>query len=280
MIIRKIIAGILASAMMFSNLVIVVHSDTNLRVPNKETVQEIIVEETFSTEAEETIEQQPVVEFQYFEYQPGLSKETILNEITKMEEYLIYLSQFDIEYSIYESQERMVKFATYFYQKDIEYYENWEKKSIEYPEATKVWLYMKNEFGWSDEVCAGIMGNIMAEVGGGAPAGALAFGEKWKIDRASGMGMFQWTDNRRKEAKSIYGDSLTIEQQLQFMHDELYGIDGATKQVSDSERTKILEGTSPESIAYSFAVYFERCDPAYRSARKSYARFAYNYFTK
>lgn len=35
----------------------------------------------------------------------------------------------------------------------------------EYPVATYIWCYMKEQ-GWSDYVCAGIMGNIMQETGG------------------------------------------------------------------------------------------------------------------
>lgn len=35
----------------------------------------------------------------------------------------------------------------------------------EYPVATEIWNFMKAQ-GWNDYVCAGIMGNIMAEVGG------------------------------------------------------------------------------------------------------------------
>ena len=35
----------------------------------------------------------------------------------------------------------------------------------EYPAATYIWSYMKEQ-GWSDYVCAGIMGNIMQETGG------------------------------------------------------------------------------------------------------------------
>lgn len=35
----------------------------------------------------------------------------------------------------------------------------------EYPAATYIWGYMKDQ-GWSDYVCAGIMGNIMQETGG------------------------------------------------------------------------------------------------------------------
>ena len=41
----------------------------------------------------------------------------------------------------------------------------WAEKEAKYPVATYIWRYMK-DLGWSDAVCAGIMGNMMAEVGG------------------------------------------------------------------------------------------------------------------
>jgi hypothetical protein len=42
----------------------------------------------------------------------------------------------------------------------------WSEKSGSYPVATQVWRYMKEVLGWNDYVCAGVMGNMMAEVGG------------------------------------------------------------------------------------------------------------------
>ena len=60
---------------------------------------------------------------------------------------------------------------------DYEYYSNiiselqrkaeekWIAKMKKYPTASYVWQYMKN-LGWSDYVCAGIMGNLMTETGG------------------------------------------------------------------------------------------------------------------
>ena len=275
MLIKKFLASFLVCSMITSNMLVGQCGGTRVLTSKNEIETTITTEETIVME-----EEIPTPDFQRFEYQMGLSKEEIENEISTMQEYLIYLTQFDIEPQYYEMEEHSIRLVMALYNQDISYYEKWEEKSAKYPEATKVWLYMKEYFGWSDEVCAGIMGNIMAEIGGGASEGALGFGEKWKIDKSSGMGMFQWTSGRRKEIKSIYGNNPTIEQQLEFMYDELYGTDGVTKQVKDSELEKILNGQSPESIAYSFATYFERCDPAYRSARKNYARFAYNYFTK
>ena len=50
------------------------------------------------------------------------------------------------------------------------------RKWTEYPEAMFIWSYMKSKFGWSDETCAGIMGNMMAEVGGGTLSGLRNWG--------------------------------------------------------------------------------------------------------
>ena len=41
----------------------------------------------------------------------------------------------------------------------------WNERKIKNPIATEIWLYLKKQ-GYNDYVCAGILGNIMAEVGG------------------------------------------------------------------------------------------------------------------
>ena len=43
--------------------------------------------------------------------------------------------------------------------------EHWHQKEEEYPTATYIWTYFK-DLGYSNQVCAGILGNIMAETGG------------------------------------------------------------------------------------------------------------------
>ena len=157
------------------------------------------------------------------------------------------------------------------------YYEqqeaHFEKCAQEYPVATQVWLYMKNEFGWSDTVCAGIMGNLMAECGG-----CWTSDLNWQLDKPHGTGMVQWLGSRRTQLKQIYGDNPTVEEQLEFMRDELYGTDGVTKQVTDWQLNKIMNAETPEECAFAFATYFERCAEQHRSIRKGYARRAYEYF--
>lgn len=163
-----------------------------------------------------------------------------------------------------------------YYQEQFEIWEEkrkWEVRASEYPVATQVWLYMKNELGYSDIVCAGIMGNMMAECGG-----CWTSDLDWDVSSSSGFGMIQWLGGRKKQLFSIYGDTPSIEDQLNFMHDELYGTNGVTWQVTQSQLDKIMNAETPEECAYAFACYFERCGKGHRAPRRGYARRAYEYF--
>ena len=163
-----------------------------------------------------------------------------------------------------------------YYQEQFEIWEEkhkWEVRASEYPVATQVWLYMKNELGYNDIVCAGIMGNMMAECGG-----CWTSDLDWGVRSSSGYGMIQWLGGRRSQLFSVYGENPTIEDQLNFMHDELYGTDGITWQVSQWQLDKIMNASTPEECAYAFACYFERCGEGHRAPRRGYARTAYEYF--
>ena len=164
-----------------------------------------------------------------------------------------------------------------YYQEQFEIWEEkhkWEVRESEYPVATQVWLYMKNELGYSDVVCAGIMGNMMAECGGCWTADL-----DWEAGKTGGpYGMIQWLGGRKIQLFSIYGKNPSIEDQLNFMHDELYGTDGVTKQVTNNQLDKIMNADTPEECAFAFATYFERCGEQHRAQRRGYARRAYEYF--
>ena len=163
-----------------------------------------------------------------------------------------------------------------YYQEQFEIWEEkhkWEERAAEYPVATQVWLYMKNELGYSDTVCAGIMGNMMAECGG-----CWTSDLDWDVHSPSGFGMIQWLGGRKHQLFSIYGENPSIEDQLNFMNDELYGINGVTKQVTNWQLEQIMEADTPEECAYAFACYFERCAEVHRAPRRGYARRAYKYF--
>ena len=219
-------------------------------------------------------ETEPVIETtEYsadFVYIPQTSSERCKEEIIKCKEYLA---------TLHSAQEiERIEEIIYTHECDLELLldqeaiqAKWDARKKEYPVATEVWLYMQLQFGWNDTVCAGVLGNIMAEIGGGT----LNF-NNWDHDKNT-YGMFQWLGGRKKSIKKIYGDKPTIEEQLEFMYDELYGTDGVRKQVTDAQRSKILNGASPEAVAMSFCRYFERPGGTGLS-RKKYARIAYNYF--
>lgn len=144
-----------------------------------------------------------------------------------------------------------------------------------YPEAQLIWSTMIS-WGWAPETCAGIIGNMMAEIGGGT----LDLSD-WNSNGGCGYGLIQWTGSRRSLLKSRYGSYPNIEQQLIFMRDELFGTNNTRQQVSSSVLNRIMNtngNETPESIAFCFASNYERCASQYRARRQGYARIAYDYF--
>lgn len=142
----------------------------------------------------------------------------------------------------------------------------------EYPEARLIWNTIKS-WGYSDNVVAGIIGNMMAEVGGGTLAGL----SNWHTD-GCGYGLIQWTSGRQRLLKQLYGARPNIEQQLQFIRNELTGQNGVNRQVTEAQYNELLNAGSPEAAAMTFAKYYERCGSSYRAKRQTFARTAYNYF--
>ena len=215
--------------------------------------------------------------FQDIQYYECTTSAEALAEITRINAYITQLRNCVLEIpaanEIFIVEiERMQQLKTAYktdYTNLYAYEEKWAKRAEEYPIATYVWLYMKNNFGWSDVVCAGVMGNIMGEIGRD-----MKF-EKW--NHKIPYGMFQWLGGRRKDIHRIYGEEPTIDEQLEFMFDELYGTDGVRKQVTNKQRDAILNGKTPEEVAMAFCRYFERPGGT-GLCRKGYARKAYEYF--
>lgn len=147
----------------------------------------------------------------------------------------------------------------------------WKRRYEEYPVATEAWIAMKTK-GWSDIVCAGIMGNLMAETGGGT------LHLDWDSNDDSGYGLVQWIGSRRKAINNKYGEYPSVKEQMQFMYDELYGTNGVRLQVTDRQLNEIMNAETPEDCAYAFACYYERCATKHRGIRKGFAQKAYNYF--
>jgi hypothetical protein len=145
----------------------------------------------------------------------------------------------------------------------------WKRRYEEYPIATEVWIAMKT-YGWSDTVCAGIMGNLMAETGG---TGTLHL--DWDSNGSDGYGLVQWIGSRRNAIKSRYGIYPSVKEQIQFVHDELFGANGVRQQVTINQLDAIMTAETPEESAYAFACYYERCADFARGMRRGFARDAY-----
>lgn len=145
--------------------------------------------------------------------------------------------------------------------------EHWQIKREEYPTATYIWEYLK-KLGYDDEVCAGIMGNLMAEVGG------QTLELNWQSDNGSYYGICQWS----KTYSGVWGASL--EEQCQFLRDTIrYELDTygyAYKKNFNYE--KFLKLGSAEKAAKAFAVCYERCGSASYKVRQANAAEALKYF--
>lgn len=150
----------------------------------------------------------------------------------------------------------------------------WSEKSDEYPVATQVWRYMKEELGWNDYVCAGVMGNMMAEVGGQTlNLQPYLYGHSG----ANYYGLCQWSS---RYYPSIQGAD--VDAQLDFLAStvkkelDTYGY--LFRSGLDYEAFCNL--TDAEDAAMAFAKAYERCGSGSYGARQRNAIKAYNYFVE
>lgn len=143
----------------------------------------------------------------------------------------------------------------------------WETKAAEYPAATQIWRYMK-DLGWNDYVCAGIMGNLMAEVGG------QTLDIQYWLYSSSYYGMCQWS----KGYSEIWGADLA--EQCDFLRDTIkYEIDTfgyAYKKGFNLD--SFLNMTNERDAAKAFAKCYERCSSSTYNIRMNNAEKAYDYF--
>ena len=143
----------------------------------------------------------------------------------------------------------------------------WASKNAEYPAATQIWRYMKS-LGWNDYVCAGIMGNIMAEVGG------QTLNIRYTLSSGSYYGMCQWS----RSYSQVWGAGL--ETQCNFLRDTIkYEFDTyGSKYQKGFNFNSFLNMTDAQQAALAFAKAYERCGSGSYSVRQKNAIKAYNYF--
>lgn len=144
---------------------------------------------------------------------------------------------------------------------------SFDKKAKEYPAATTVWKYLKSE-GYNDYVCAGIMGNLMAEVGGQT----LALNPS--SSNGNYYGMCQWN----KAYWEVWGADLLS--QCKFLNKTMkYEFDTYGSKYKNNfnfEDFKNLQ--NEEKAALAFAKCYERCGSGSYKVRQQNAEKAYEYF--
>lgn len=148
----------------------------------------------------------------------------------------------------------------------------WNTKFEEHPYATYVWLFLTRQLGYSNEVAAGIVGNMMIEVGGG---GTLDL-QYWAYG-SNGFyyGICQWGKTWFPEVRGmdLIGQceylASNIETQINAFG-QAYGKGNAF--------SEFLQSTSCRDAALMFAKWYEACDSGSYGMRQNCAEKAYEYF--
>lgn len=143
--------------------------------------------------------------------------------------------------------------------------------SGKYKHATKVWNYLKSK-GYSDVVCAGIMGNFMTETGGHTLAlNPTAYGGNGKY-----YGIAQWSV---KYYPKVAGKDLDY--QLDYLSKTIKREFDACGHLYKKGFTyeDFLKMDSPRDAALAFAKVYERCGSGSYNKRQNGAEIAYDYFT-
>ena len=144
-----------------------------------------------------------------------------------------------------------------------------EKK---YPAASTVWHYLTETMELNEHVAAGILGNMMAEVGGQTL--------DLQVD-CSGRGYYgicQWS--RKYMVYDITGSNLDT--QLEYLNktiEDEFAVFGDLY-TSGFTYQDFCNMQNAQDAAKAFAVVYERCGSGSYSVRKSNAVKAYEYYTK
>lgn len=143
----------------------------------------------------------------------------------------------------------------------------WKTKEREYPTAAKVWNYLKKQ-GLNDYVCAGIMGNLMAETGGQTlNINAYIYSNGY-------YGICQWS--------LYYCDvaGYTLDQQLEYLKNSMkreFNTFGFCYR-SGFNYYSFTNMKNEREAALAFAKCYERCGSGSYYIRQQNATKAYKYF--
>ena len=134
-----------------------------------------------------------------------------------------------------------------------------------YNQAQIVWNSLK-DLGLNDYVCAGIIGNIMAEVGG-----QTLDISRWPIySQGTYYGICQWAGSRKERLLRDFGT--TLQDQIEFLSVEMFEV--------IPKDNSFYQMTDEQEAALYFAKKYERCNSKYYSVRQKNATKALEYFTR
>jgi uncharacterized protein YoxC len=134
-----------------------------------------------------------------------------------------------------------------------------------YDQAREVWNALR-DLGLNEYVCAGIIGNIMAEVGG-----QTLDISRWPIySQGTYYGICQWAGSRKQRLLNDFGT--TLNDQIRFLSVELFEVIPKDNSFYNMQDEK-------EAALY-FAKKYERCNSKYYTVRQKNATKALEYFTK
>lgn len=150
--------------------------------------------------------------------------------------------------------------------------ERWQERYEEYPYATYVWLYLTKTVGFSPEVAAGIIGNMVAEVGG-----TTLNLQYWLYSYDGGFyyGLCQWGKTWFPEVR---GQDLVF--QCEYLTETIksqFEAFGKTFRTGYTFETFMLSPTA-EDAALAFAACYERCGQGSWYLRQAYAKTTFEYF--
>lgn len=151
-------------------------------------------------------------------------------------------------------------------------YDVWDAKMEEYPVATTIWLYLK-ELGYSDYVCAGIMGNMMAEAGGQT----LNIQPDIYSPGGTFYGICQWSNLYYPEAHGL--DLLAQCDYLKNNIEYEFNTFGH-KYKKGFKYADFLDIENSRDAALAFAKAYERCNSGSYSIRQKNADVTYDYFVE
>lgn len=178
----------------------------------------------------------------------------------------------------YDENHPIIEFAKKEYETANEYleiYQNrlneinsqWNDKLSTYPVATEIWLYMKDQ-GWNDAVCAGILGNMMAECGGHTLFLQPTVSNKYYY------GICQWS----KGYPNVWYSNL--DSQCEFLINTIeyeFNTFGSSYKRGFNFNS-FLNLNDEKEVAKAFAKCYERCGSSSLNQRQKNATIAYNYF--